>query len=218
MQRFSIYLLGETDNERGDLFSHVTQAFFASLGYQQFRANVGKAGREIDVHAEHQLEARSLVAECKAHRELVGGSDINKFVGALGVERHKNAQETIGYFISLSGFRESAIEQENDAGGKRVILVTGDSVIERLIAGNVLVSASEAYAMAGACAGTLPLVPDADYSLIVHRLGLLWLIFYTENKARTHFALIHADGQALAQSLADSVINSADFRARVSLT
>ncbi len=208
MSRFTIHILAPTDNERGDLFARITQAFFSSLGYQDFRLNVHKSGREIDIHAEHHLEHRGLVAECKAHSEPMGGGEINKFVGVLDVEKHRAQGAVVGYFVSLSGFRETAVEQEREVGNKRVILVTGDDLIERLITGNGLVPISKAYSAAGTCAGNLPLTPDPEYALVLHRLGLIWAIYYTQNKERTHFSLVHADGQALARVLADQIIAS----------
>jgi len=102
----------------------LTQSFFAALGYEQFRLNIHKSGREIDLQGTHRTEQKRLVAECKATDRPIGGDDINKFVGALDAERRKIKFDTVGYFVSLSGFTETAIEQENDAdsGSRRCIL------------------------------------------------------------------------------------------------
>ena len=70
-----------------------------------------------------------MIAECKATKDTIGGAEINKFVGALDVEKRKEKHLHItGYFISLSGFKETAIEQEKDAGGKRVVFINGNQV------------------------------------------------------------------------------------------
>ena len=84
---------------------------FVALGYEFPRLNVHKSGREIDLTTKHRLEARSAVAECKATGTPIGGSDVNKFIGALDAERKPKSRVT-GYFISLSGFTETAVEQE----------------------------------------------------------------------------------------------------------
>src|SRR5262245_10753907 len=75
--------------ESGDLFGRLVSDLFLALGYDEPRLNIHKAGREIDVLAQHRLEPRWVVAECKATAKPIGGDDINKFVGALQAERRK---------------------------------------------------------------------------------------------------------------------------------
>jgi len=41
---------------------------------------------------------------------------------------------------------------------------------------------------------------------LAHERGWIWAIYYTQGKARTHFALIHSDGTPLARALAEEVI------------
>ena len=40
---------------------------------------------------------------------------------------------------------------------------------------------------------------------MAHERGWIWAIYYTQGKARTHFALIHSDGTPLARALAEEV-------------
>ena len=86
---------------------------FVALGYEQPRLNIHKSGRELDLDADHRLESRRAIAECKATADPIGGDDLNKFVGALDAEKTDKRPVT-GYFISLAGFKETAIEQEKD--------------------------------------------------------------------------------------------------------
>jgi restriction endonuclease Mrr len=104
--------------EGGDLFGRLVADLFLALGYDEPRLNIHKAGREIDVLAKHRLQSRWVVAECKATAKPIGGDDINKFAGSLQAERRKLGQsaEVAGYFLSLSGFTETALEQERDIG------------------------------------------------------------------------------------------------------
>ncbi len=44
---------------------------------------------------------------------------------------------------------------------------------------------------------------------MIHDVGNIWVVYYQRYHERTHFALIHADGQALSASLADQVRTSA---------
>jgi len=117
-------------NKKGDLFSRLIGDLFHALGYGKPRFDVHKSGREIDIEVEHRTKKKIAIAECKAHKATIGGSDLNKFYGALDAEKNKwkKKDKTIrveGYFISMSGFKETAIEQENDNDNTRMILIDG---------------------------------------------------------------------------------------------
>ncbi|MFH0903911.1 MAG: restriction endonuclease [Methanobacteriota archaeon] len=134
-------ILEAESNKRGDLFGRLMSDLFLALGYDKVRLNIHKTGRELDVDGQHRTEHRRVIAECKALDSKIGGDEINKFVGAIDVEKRKNPHVQItGYFISLSGFTETAIEQEKEAGDERVICLNGNRVIEELIKGHIIVS------------------------------------------------------------------------------
>src|SRR5580704_43548 len=105
----SIRILERDNNKRGDLFGRLMEALILALGYEQARMNIHKSGREIDIEATHRTENRRLVAECKATEDPIGGDEVNKFVGSLDAEvRQRPGSVTQGYFISLSGFTQTA--------------------------------------------------------------------------------------------------------------
>ena len=207
-----IRILEKESNKKGDLFARLIQDLFLSLGYDRLvRLNVLKAGREVDIEIEHRTEPKRVIAECKATKKRTGGDEINKFVGVLDVEKRKNSDtQIIGYFISLSGFKQTAIEQEKDAGGNRVILLNGKQVLEELINGRIIVSKENVMTWAGRCSigQTANLKVDTECEILAHDIGWIWLVYFTQNKQRTHFALIHADGEALAPALAQNIIQS----------
>ncbi|MGB3904720.1 MAG: NACHT domain-containing protein, partial [Anaerolineae bacterium] len=206
-----VRILEKDSNKRGDLFGRLVGHLFLALGYDDVRLNVHKAGREVDVEALHRTEPRRVVAECKATKKKTGGDAINKFVGTLDAERRRTPDvETVGYFISLSGFKETAIEQEKDAGGDRVVLLDGERVIEELINGRIIVSPKQAMEQAGRCAArvTAELAAEPTCELVAHEMGWVWVVGYTSKKQRTHFALIHADGEPIAPAPAESIIAS----------
>lgn len=207
-----IRILEKESNKKGDLFARLIQDLFLSLGYDRLvRLNVQKAGREIDIEIEHRTEPRRVIAECKATKKRTGGDEINKFVGVLDVEKRKNLDTQImGYFISLSGFKQTAIEQEKDAGDDRVILLNGKQVLDELINGRIIVSKENVMELAGRCSigQTASLKVDTECEILAHDIGWIWLVYFTQNKKRTHFALIHADGEALALALAETIIQS----------
>lgn len=205
-----IRILEADNNKRGDLFGRLMTDLFLALGYEKSaRLNVHKSGRELDLDAEHRTERRRAIAECKATAEKIGGDDVNKFVGTLDAEqRRAKGQEVVGYVVSLSGFRETAIQQEDDLDNDRVVLLNGTQVIGQLIKGHIIKSEQAAMELAGRCAATQSsaLLPETTPELLAHDLGWIWAVYFTTHKQRTHFALIHADGEALAPQLAAALI------------
>jgi len=181
---------------------------FLALGYDNVRYNVHKAGREVDVVAKHRYEARQAIAECKATKDLIGGADLNKFYGTLDLERRRApGTDTQGYFVSLAGFRETAVEQELDAGRARFVTLDGEGVIEELVAGRILIAPEAAAARAGTLIPTdATFTPAPEYELLVHETGYVWCLFFGPSATRTHFVLVHADGTTLADEPAASIL------------
>lgn len=205
-----IRILEKENNKRGDLFNRLMKDLFLTLGYDHPRFNIHKSGREIDIQAEHRTEKKLAIAECKAKKETIGGDDVNKFAGALDAERRKNPHIPIeGYYISLSGFKETAIQQE-EALGHRLILMDGQRVVEELIRGRIIVPPEKAAEQAGRCAAgvSAKLEHEDCFELLAHDMGWIWLVCFHSNKKKTHFALIHADGDALAREKAKVIIDA----------
>lgn len=200
-----IRILETENNRRGDLFEKLMVDLFVALGYERPRMNVAKTGREIDLVADHRLENRRAIAECKATSSPVGGNSLNKFAGVIDAERETDAPLT-GFFISLAGFTESAIEQESRRRNK-IVMLGGDDIIDELIDGRIVVGRERATEVAGRLsARSTDLVLDPDIELLAHQRGWLWAVHYMTGRARTHVALIHADGTPLLKSLADEVV------------
>ena len=200
-----IRILEKDNNRRGDLFGRLMADLFVALGYEQPRLNIHKSGREIDLSADHRLEPRRAIGECKATSEPIGGADLNKFVGVLDAEQEDKRPIT-GYFISLDGFTEPAVEQEKQRRTK-IVTLTGSQVVSELVKGRILVTKDRATELAGRCCASLQdLILDPEAELLAHERGWIWAIYYTQGKARTHFVLIHSDGTPLARALAEEVI------------
>lgn len=207
---FSIRILESENNKKGDLFTRLMENLFSVLGYHKFQLNRQKSGREIDIEGFHRKERRRLIAECKAVHSKIGGDNINKFVGCLDAEKRKLNIDTIGYFISLWGFKGTALEQEEQVGGSRVILLDGKQVVEELIKGHIIVSQEVAMERAGRCASkqSSALKPDKKCELLAHECGWIWAIYFVQNRKRTHFSLIHADGEPLTIEMAKYIIQA----------
>ncbi len=204
-----IRILENDNNRRGDLFGRLMADLFVALGYEQPRLNIHKAGRELDLAADHRLERRRAIGECKATADRVGGDDLNKFVGALDAERGSSELPATGYFISLAGFKETAVEQEKNRRPTKLVLLDGPEVVDELIKGRSLIQRERATELAGRCSSAHDaLTLDTEAELLAHERGWIWAIYYTQGKGRTHFALIHADGTPLARVVADEIIDA----------
>lgn len=198
-------ILEPDPNRRGDLFGRLMADLFVALGYEQPRINIHKSGREIDLSANHRLEQRRAIGECKATEETTGGADLNKFVGVLDAEQGKNEKIT-GYFISLAGFKETAIEQERQRRKTKIVTLTGEQVVNELIKGRIIIAEERATELAGrCCAGRDDLKLDGAPELVAHDRGWIWIIYYSDGKIRTRYVLIHADGTPLAITLARQI-------------
>ena len=207
----TIRILEKGSNKKGDLFGRLMEGLFVALGYDGIRLTIHKPGREIDLEGFHRTERRRVVAECKATKEPVGGSDINKFVGSLDAERKKHPElATEGYYVSLSGFTETAIEQESELGNVRVTLLGSRDVLRELIAGRIIVPETKVTELGGRFAATVDAELDSEdkLTLLAHDVGWFWLIYFTKSKVRTHFALAHADGQIIGAELANAIIDA----------
>src|SRR5262249_493723 len=139
-----------------------------------------------------------------------GGKEINAFAGKLRPEQRKHPGVPITpYFISLSGFTETSMDQEAESGDDAVILVDGPRVVTELIKGRILGPVGKATEKAGQCtAGLHGLVLDEDAELLAHERGWIWAVYYTQGKQRTHLVLVHADGTPVAASVAHDIIKA----------
>ena len=209
----NIEIVVKDSNKKGDLFGRLIGDLFHSLGYNQPRLNIHKSGRELDVLAHHRTELKVAIGECKAHDEKIGGSDINKFIGVLDAERKKIKKSktyrdfnVVGYFVSTSGFKETAIEQENDLDNTRVVLIDSRKLIDELISGRVIVSIEKAISAVSNLTKDLVITDYAD--LLVYEKGWIWAIYFSDSKGQkpSHFTLVHAEGNPLVSELAQEVI------------
>lgn len=208
-EKITVAVLEVDNNRKGDLFGRAMKDLFHALGYQDFRLNTAKAGREIDIKGKHRTEKRIILAECKATKGAIGGSDINKFAGAVEVERARTkGLQAAAYFVSLGGFTASAIEQEEEAGN-RLVLLDSSHIVDELVRGRVITDREKAAAVAAANS-TLPVnsTRGQKSALLIHEIGWIWAFFFKTSGKYTHFSLIHADGYGLHPALATDVINS----------
>lgn len=217
-------ILLETDkNKKGDLFNRLAYDVFHALGFGEPRFNIPKPGREIDLVLQHRMENRFALAECKAHKEKVGGADVNKFIGALDVERGKyerNGNSVVGYFISQSGFKETVYEQEEERVRARkerndnleMILLGPNGIVRELIQSRVICSLEQAASAVKFQDNQLYLCEQVD--LLACEEGWIWVLYYARfpEQAATHFAFVHADGNQLLNNIAALILKRAKIQ------
>jgi len=205
-----IRFLTPTTNLKGDLFTRLMKELFQALGYDDIRLDVQKSGREIDIEGRHRYLPRLLRAECKAHEDKMGGTNLNTFLGAVMRERRKTKTAIDAFFISLGGFTEPGKIQEEEFGDDQIILLYGPQVIAELEHYRLLVTDAVAAEQAGQCASRVGLAPGMleSIELVAYEKGYAKVVYYTQYRQRTHFALIHADGTPLATALAREVIEA----------
>lgn len=206
-----IRLIASDANDQGDLLSRLARDLFFTFGYDNCRINIHKTGREIDLMAQHRFEPRNACAELKSTAATIGGADINKFVGVLDAERRKaQGREVHGYFVSLSGFKESAIEQERELDNSRAVLLDGSQVREELIKSGIVVSpASAALAAKDLVPPSSQLKIEKTQDLLGHDIGWIWAVYLTEHRDRRGLCLVHADGTPLSLTQTRQVIGTA---------
>lgn len=169
------------------------------------------------IEREHYRKNELWKAECKAHVEKVGRADVNKFAGVLDVERGKyeqNGSSVVGYFISQSGFKETAYEQEEERAKARrarnekfeIILLKPDEIVRELIQGHMVCSLEQAVSSVSYGDDELYLCEQAD--LFACEEGWIWVLYYSRfpKLVATHFAFVHADGNQLLNSIADTIL------------
>lgn len=211
MQRTTtIRFLTPTTNQKGDLFTRLMENLFQALGYNDFRLDVQKPGREIDIEGRHLYQPTLLRAECKAHEGKIGGRDLNAFYGVVTRERDETKKPIDAYFVSLGGFTEPGRNQEDGTSKNATILLDTPKVIAALEQHKLLLDDAAAAERAGHCAGRANL--DArmleSVELLAYEKGYVKVVYYAQQKQRTHYALIHADGTALAKAPAQEVIDA----------
>jgi energy-coupling factor transporter ATP-binding protein EcfA2 len=203
-----ITILATGNNERGDIFTRLMSDAFHSLGYDQLRFNVHQTGREVDVIGTHCTENRMIVAECKAQADPIGGSDLNKFYGVLDAERRKTGVPTEGYFASISGFKESAIQQEKDLGN-RFTLLSGKEIVSHLIRGRIIIDQSSAFCEASKWLEPTSSAKVGKIELLAHDSGWHWLVtFANPGGVISGYSIVHADGYVLDRERGAQLVKS----------
>ncbi|MGY3514802.1 NACHT domain-containing protein [Micromonospora sp. PTRAS2] len=205
-----VRIIAANANEQGDLLTRLAADLIFTLGYDNCLFDTHKTGRELDLTATHRFEARDIVAEFKSGATPSGGADLNKFYGVLDAERRRReGREVHGYFVSLAGFRSTAVAQEEELGN-RFALLDGRRVRDELADGKIIVGATRAVDAARQVAGPVAdLEMDEHPGLIGHSIGWIWAVYFNSQRQRAAVCLVHADGAPLSLAMAKQVYSTA---------
>jgi hypothetical protein len=139
----------------------------------------------------------------------MGGRELNTFLGVLNRERDKRQPRPVsGYFVSLNGFGRP---RSNRSGKPARRTASFSSTARSSWRSWRRPASSTARRQSSAPAVAAEAETDAVFEtteLLGHERGYLWAVYFSTGKERTHFALIHADGTALAESIARDVVKA----------
>lgn len=197
-----------------DIFNQLFCDVFHSLGFDM---PYYRPEESSDIILQHCTEKQVAFVRHSAQNFPIGKDALNTFAKDLAAQEAIYDQEGYnisGYFVSKSGFTPTAIAQntklEKCGNTNRPTLLGPEQIVQELIRGNVLCSLESAV-NAVKRQDTAPFL-CTNIDLLACEYGWLWVLYYTQNPdgSATHFALVHADGKQLLNSIANSLLNSKD--------
>lgn len=198
-----IKILASNSNEKGDLFEDFTKKILDALGFHNFRIDVPKVGRELDIQANHKVTDEPILCECKAYKEELGGDYLSKFYGVYEHEYESN-KRLKGLFFSLSGFKDTLIDYYNEKPKKvqERFKIYSDIDIERFLKDSKIVESVETIEYI--VRKKRPYEISQIY-LTVSKQGLLWVITFKSFGNETHFSILDGKGEEVSKLICDEI-------------
>ena len=198
-----IKILASNSNEKGDLFEDFTKKILDALGFHNFRIDVPKVGRELDIQANHKVTDEPILCECKAYKEELGGDHLSKFYGVYEHEYESN-KRLKGLFFSLSGFKDTLIDYYNEKPKKvqKRFKIYSDTDIERFLKYSKIVESVETIKYL--VGRKIPYEISRIY-LTVSKQGLLWVITFKSFGKETHFSILSEKGDEVPKLICDEI-------------
>jgi len=198
-----IKILASNSNEKGDLFEDFTKKILDALGFHNFRIDVPKVGRELDIQANHKVTDEPILCECKAYEEKLGTNHFKIFSDVYGHEYNSN-KRLKGLFFSLSGFKDTLIEYYNEKPKKlqERLKIYSDTDIERFLKDSKIVESVETIEYM--VRKKIPYEISQIY-LTVSKQGLLWVITFKCFGNETHFSILNGRGEEVPKLICDEI-------------
>ncbi len=198
-----IKILASNSNEKGKLFEDFIKRILDALGFHNFRIDVHRTGRELDIQANHKVTDEPILCECKAHETRLSGDELSKFYGVYAHECDSN-KDLKGLFFSLSGFNDALIEYYNEKPEKiqKRFKIYSDTDIERFLKDSKIVEP----------VGTIEFIvrkkipyETSQIYLTVSKQGLFWVITFKSSGKETHFSILNGKGEEVSKLICDEI-------------
>lgn len=198
-----IKIFASNSNEKGDLFENFTKKILDALGFYNFRIDVPKVGRELDIQANHKVTDEPILCECKAYKEELGGDHLSKFYGVYEHEYDSN-KRLKGLFFSLSGFKDTLIDYYNEKPKKvqERFKIYSNTDIGRFLKDSKIVESVETIKYI--VRRKIPYEINRIY-LTVSKQGLLWVITFKSFGKETHFSILDRKGEEVSKLICDEI-------------
>jgi len=198
-----IKILASNSNEKGDLFEDFTKKILDALGFHNFRKDVPKVGRELDIQANHKVTDEPILCECKAYGEQLGGDHLSKFYGVYEHEYELN-KSLKGLFFSLSGFKDTLIDYYSEKPNKirKRFKIYSDTDIKRFLKQSKIVESVETIEYI--VRKKIPYEISQIY-LTVSKQGLFWVITFKSFGKETHFSILDGKGEEISKLICDEI-------------
>jgi len=198
-----IRILARQRKEKGDLFEEFMEKALDSAGYEDFKRDVRKTGRQIDLYARHKVTGQPILCECKAHTDKIGTADFHKFYGVYEKEYQQN-NKLIGLLFSLSGFNSTTLEAYDELSSdvkNRFLLFDGNSILSMLRKTKILASEDKLdYILKTRIKYAL-----GERYLIHTRSGTYWVqLIMTDNKV-THYIVLGPKGEEVPKYICSEI-------------
>jgi len=174
-----------------------------SAGYEDFKVDIQKTGRQIDLYARQKVTGHPILCECKAHREKIGAGDFHKFYGIFEKEYQQNNKLT-GLYFSLSGFKSTAIaayEELSPEVRNRFLICNGDFILSTIRKTKIIATDDKIEYI---------LKARIKYSLgeryLVHsKSGTYWVQLVLTNGKVTHFTVLGSNGEEVPKYICSEI-------------
>ena len=198
-----IKILAVNPNEKGDLFEDFTKKILNALGFHNFRKDVAKVGRELDIQANNKVTDEPILCECKAYKKELSGDHLSKFYGVYEHEYDLN-ERLKGLFFSLSGFNDTLIDYYNEKPKdvQERFKIYSDTYIEELLKDSKIVESVETIEYI--VRKKIPYELSQIY-LTVSKQGLLWVITFKSSGKETHFSIVSEKGDEVPKLICDEI-------------
>lgn len=191
-------ILGRNTEDKGNQLEALTHHLLQELGHRNCTTGViSSGGSELDVTAEYSIPHlaspinKKTICECKAHRNPVGMTDWQKFLGKVLSESVIVGHEVMGCFIALSGVNGNVKGHFDQIHSKRpdITLIDGDDLLDHVCKSFSLIGLKEVTEIVR----RTTIRPVTQLEPAYYEKVLYWAVVFNDN----YYALLDSHGTPL---------------------